>query len=865
MRVSPHGWSPLFVLLSGACRLVLLPTLVGFLFAAGASARDGELAVPTTDGDVVASGAPEGPLRHRFTVVESEIRRFVGTGRRSKLRVVIRNDGDLVWTPDRPLWLSYRWRRVGSGRWDLGIRTQLPGSVAPGATVELVAKVRAPKSAGVFVFQWDMIETPVGWFSATDPTAAPEHVVVALPLRKTLPFWVLLSTMTAIAVIARTRWRSGGALPAFIPPETDVYWLIAALFIKQNWVLVSAGWPPRTTGLWFSLATSILFALPMILIPQRARPWATWVANALLSVLLCADVVYMRFFHDLPSFALLGVVQQTGQVFDSILTLFERSDIWFFADLLPAIFLMPVLRRQTLRPRRRLIVAGVVALLLVPGIRPLWSARQAKGGTAVHYRFHLRAAQHLGVLGYHLWSAYGLARNALQKVAITEDDWRFVTTLLDERRPQRAGTGDRFGIAQGYNLIMIQVESLQGQLLDLEVNGQEVTPSLNRLAEEGVSFSLCIDQTSFGRTSDAELMSQTSLLPDTKGPAVIRHAGNDLLGLADILGERGYSTLVAVPFRKSFWNRGYSHPAFGFDTRLYGKDFEPGRKVGWGLNDRDFLQQAAGRLLDLPEPFFAYLITLSNHHPFSGFPEDFEILDLRGIDSGPLSGYLHSMRWADEAIGDFIQNLKAAGLAPRTLIVVFGDHRAGLRRLSDGAGVMDFGSTEAERILNRRVPVVMWSPSAGAPRGEVDIPIGLVDLPPTIAALLGIDPGDLPWLGRNLFGQPEEGPVTVGNRIWVDGRHIYSEGVGRTCFDRFTRRRVDRARCDEAAAEADRIRAAGALILDADLQQRLRTYLTPGRYQQTTFGSVISASENRIPSLPRPELLTPPKGIESRR
>jgi hypothetical protein len=39
----------------------------------------------------------------------------------------------------------------------------------------------------------------------------------------------------------------------------------------------------------------------------------------------------------------------------------------------------------------------------------------------------------------------------------------------------------------------------------------------------------------------------------------------------------------------------------------------------------------------------------------------------------------------------------------------------------------------------------------------------------------------------------------------------------------------------------------------------------PGRNQHTTFGSVISASEKRMPSRPRPDFLTPPNGIESRR
>ena len=153
------------------------------------------------------------------------------------------------------------------------------------------------------------------------------------------------------------------------------------------------------------MATSLLVALLIMLIPQRARPWATWGTNALLSLLLCADVVYMRFFDDLPSFAILGAVEQTGQVVDSILTLFEWSDAWFFADLLPALFLMPVLRRQILRPRRKLMVLGAGVLMLT-GIWTVWSVRQPESGTSVHYRFHLRVAQHMGVFGYHVWSAY---------------------------------------------------------------------------------------------------------------------------------------------------------------------------------------------------------------------------------------------------------------------------------------------------------------------------------------------------------------------------------------------------------------------------------------------------------------------------
>jgi len=776
------------------------------------AAHDSRFVAPRTEG---------APQKHRFTVVDSEYRRLMGVGRLSRLRVVIRNDGDLEWSNDRPVRLSYRWRRVGSGSWQRGVQTALPSSVAPGETVEMEARVRAPETVGIFAFQWDMVEERVGWFSESDPTAKPERVVVVLP---TSPVWLLFLIVTAIAVVARNRWRSGEALPRYIPLETDFYWLIAALWVKQAWLLDSLGWPPKPVGLLLSLATSILIALPVMLVPQRARPWFAWGVNAGFSFLLCADAVYMRFFNDLPSLSTFGVVNQTGQVVGSILTLFEWSDVWYFADLAPALVLIQVLRRQVSNPRRRLaIFAGGV--LVVAGIGAAWATWRPDRGTSVHYRSHLRAAQNLGVVGYHLWNACGLAREEMTGGAVTDDDWRLVCSVLDQQKPRRAATGDTAGVARGFNLVMIQVESLQGQLLGLEINGQEVTPTLNRLADEGVSFSLCLDQTFFGRTSDAEILSQASLLPDTEGPTVIRHDGNDLIGLADVLDERGYSTLVAVPFRASFWNRKYSHPAFGFETRLYAKDFEPGRKIGWGLNDRDFLQQAAGRVLDLPRPFFAYLITLSNHHPFDGFPKDLEILDLQGMAEGPISGYLHSMRWADAAIGDFLQRLRAAGIAERTVIVVFGDHRAGLQRLSHDPRVIDFGTTIAERILNRRVPLVMWCPSVDFPHGKIELPVGLVDVPPTVAALLGVDPGDLPWLGRNLFGRPGDGPVVIGNRTWVSGQYLFTVDEGEACFDRATGRKVAAARCNPTSSAADRLRSAGALILDGDLQQRLRMYL----------------------------------------
>ncbi len=94
------------------------------------------------------------------------------------------------------------------------------------------------------------------------------------------------------------------------------------------------------------------------------------------------------------------------------------------------------------------------------------------------------------------------------------------------------------------NLVMIQVESLQGFVIGLEIGGREVTPFLNRWARESLWFSNITDQTRHGRSSDAELATQASLLPRTGGAAAFRYGSNDFIGLAEVLARSGYHDAV---------------------------------------------------------------------------------------------------------------------------------------------------------------------------------------------------------------------------------------------------------------------------------------------------------------------------------
>ena len=602
----------------------------------------------------------------------------------------------------------------------------------------------------------------------------------------------------------------------------DLLWLVPSLILKQGWVLETGGRHLAPGSNWITLSATVLIVCPLLILPQRVRPCASVLLGAVVSFVLFSDVIYLRFFEDLPSFALMGAAGQTGQIADSIVSLIEKSDLRIFADLLPAALLAWWLGRLEGQRFLRLAVLALGLLLFLPGAW-IWTTSTSKTGTGRLQFSHLKVASTAGVIGYHLLDGWNRARESMAGFSLTDSEWQQVVDHLERRRSLRAGNGDTFGVADGLNLLMIQVESLQGLVIGLEVEGQEITPTLNRLAREEGYLSLCVDQASLARTSDAELLSQASLLPSPHGAAVFRHAGNHLIGLADVLSEHGYTTLSAVAFKSSFWNRRYSHPALGFRTNLFDHDFEPGQQIGWGLNDVDFLRQMTGHLSRLEQPWCAFLLTLSLHHPYEGFPSNLRILDLGEMEASPVSGYLHAMRLADKAIAEMLAWLEKEGLADTTLLAIWGDHDGSIVRTRKMAESLGLPRKVPARLLEDRVPVIVRVPGTDLVRGEVSAPSGLVDLPPTLAALLGVDPAPIPWLGRNLFGTPGNGPVVWGKSRWIDTTHLYyARNDPPRCFDIRTMNRVPIEACAQGIEAAYRQREVATLILEVDLQQRLR-------------------------------------------
>jgi phosphoglycerol transferase MdoB-like AlkP superfamily enzyme len=764
--------------------------------------------------------------------------RALVSGDETTVAVTITNTGSRAWDATS-FHVSYHWlwtvprelasRSRGNVPYHDGIRTDLTTAVAPGASARLEARLLAPSLPGVYWLQWDMVEEGRAWFAQVAPRQPRTLVVVVPPL-----VWALAPLPLLVAAIGGWRLAAGrrtASLPTASPPY-DALWCAAVLAIKPLMVVREALLEPTAVAYWLTIAVALVVpALVAAALPRRARVWTLLAIGMFASLVVLADVVYYRFFGDIVSGPALLGAHQTGRVWGSIRSLFTPGLVWIVADWPFAVWMAMRLTRSRHRdaPVARRVLATAAVLLIVAAVGLLLSAPHVLAATPLDQMFRNRAvAEQLGPFGYHAYDAWTYARARWFKAHASPQEIDDAVAWFASRAPLRSGKYPPFNAAPGANLIVVQVESLQDFVVDLTVDGQEIMPHLRRWTDDSLRFTNVTDQTNEGRTSDAEFTTMTSLLPLDHGAVAFRYPANHYIALPRVLREHGYATLSAVAFEPGFWNREVTHPQYGFERTLFEPDFTMTEQIGWGLNDRDFLQQMVPHLEQLKPPFLAWMITLSLHHPFEDFPAAHKTLKLGRLEGTSFGNYLHTMHFFDEALEAFKASLRRDGLLDRSALVVFGDHDAGFTRTPELAAAMRVGSTDAAWMLNDRIPwFVRLPPSTLAcdvcwPRGlRISSPAGQTDFAPTLLGLLGIDASPLPYAGRNLLGAPDDPPIVRPYGDWLDSHHLFfNRGSERVCYDLERRSEVDALACASSGqdAEARRAHDTSRLVVSEDLQ-----------------------------------------------
>ena len=335
----------------------------------------------------------------------------------------------------------------------------------------------------------------------------------------------------------------------------------------------------------------------------------------------------------------------------------------------------------------------------------------------------------------------------------------YMYSITDSYQTEK--NGPLFGVAKGKNLIVIQMESMQNLVVNKTYNGQEITPNLNQLIKGNtIYFDHYYQQIGSGNTSDAEFATNNSIYGTLASYTYKLYDKNYFKGLPKLLKEQGYQTAVYHAHEnRSFWNREAAYKAIGFD-KFYGgiggtenDQYDMTEWMGWGLTDTEFFKQTIPYLKQMTQPFYSFIITLSNHHPYQML-DKYQFIDLLPEDQGTLFGnYLNSAAYTDYALGQLIQELKDEGIYDNSVIALYGDHM-GLPKSDDEIykSVSRFLGKDYDFDTMMNIPLIITVPGAAQNINQtVSTTGGQLDFLPTIAYLMGFDSLDTVYLGHNLL------------------------------------------------------------------------------------------------------------------
>ncbi|GED20505.1 LTA synthase family protein [Kurthia gibsonii] len=580
-------------------------------------------------------------------------------------------------------------------------------------------------------------------------------------------------------------------------------------------------------------AIVLLLGLSFFFKKDKRKLTALVVIYTLMTILLFANAVYYRFFSDFITLPTVTQTQNFGDLGGSVLSLLKWYDILFFIDVFALMYLRFSKKTHKLVNEKRgtlknatLILAvsvgfSVVNLALAEIDRPQLLSRGFDRTYIVKY---------LGMYNYTAYDTYETVQASSERVLADSSD---ITDVLNYTRSNYAKPNkEYFGAAKDMNVIYLHLESFQTFLLNYKVDGEEVTPFLNKLMkdQETLYFDNFFHQTGQGKTSDAEFMLENSLFGLPQGSAYITKGQNTYQAAPNILKGEGYTSAVFHGNNGSFWNRNVIYKQFGFD-HFYDASFydtsSPKDMAEYGLLDKPFFKQSEPYLKELPEPFYTKLITVGNHFPYK-IDQDLVTIGKEKTGDQSVDDYFQTARYLDESVKQFFQQMKKDGLDDNTMVVLYGDHYGISSNHNKAmAQIMDKEITPYENTNLQRVPLFIHVP--GMKGGVNHTYGGQIDLLPTLLHLLGVDTQKYVQLGTDLLSKDHKEIVAFRNGSFATPNYFFVD-------DKYYDNKTGELLSEDQIPEAEKIKAEVSeklSISDKIVNGDLLRFYTPEGFKAT--------------------------------
>lgn len=317
---------------------------------------------------------------------------------------------------------------------------------------------------------------------------------------------------------------------------------------------------------------------------------------------------------------------------------------------------------------------------------------------------------------------------------------------VDRKKTNAALAGDGLTQAKPYlgpfkrqpkNIVLISVESLSASYLGTYGSQENLTPYLDQLAHESLVF----DQLFATGTRTVRGLDALSIaIPPVPGQAIVhRPDSGHLATIGELLGVKGFSTFFVYGGYGVFDSMNAyfrSNDYHVVDRTDFDQSTIQSENV-WGVDDESLFKNALN-ILDKQnklgpqgssaQPFFAHIMTTSNHRPYT-FPAN-----KINLPQGSRRG---AVKYTDYAIGQFINQAKTKPWFKDTLFVIVADHCASVA-----------GKTKLP-VEKYHIPLFFYAPDL-LPAGHYKRVVSQIDIVPTLLDLLGTSDAQY-FYGQSMF------------------------------------------------------------------------------------------------------------------
>ncbi|HEU4622305.1 MAG TPA: LTA synthase family protein [Burkholderiaceae bacterium] len=530
-----------------------------------------------------------------------------------------------------------------------------------------------------------------------------------------------LRTLAVVYVVFNTLVRVGLAIYA---GHASLFWPTQFL-------------PAMLIGFAFDVGTATFFLAPLALllsvIPNGRFARGLVVALALpLCVVLVfvgfAEFVFWNEFSSRFNFIAVDYLIYTNEVIGNIRESYNMPVLLSGVAIIAlAIWAWIIRRLQGVKPHASISPRARIAAAICWAVMPVF-ALAALNADYKEFSSNAQVSEIAGNGYFDFWHAFWNNEidydryyktlpkaKALKELAVELNGDRPEVTITQrpyEREIRATGPEKKL------NVVLISVESLSAEFLGAFGNTKHLTPNLDRLAQQSLLFTHLY---ATGTRTVRGLEALTLSIPPTPGHSIVKRPNNDhLFTLGEVFKTKGYEPLYLYGGYGYFDNMNTFFSGNGYTvvdrTALKPEDIH--FENIWGVADEDLFTLTL-RELDQRHarhtPFFAHVMTTSNHRPFTYPAGRIDIPSKTGRDGG--------VKYTDWAIGHFIEEARRHPWFDDTVFVIVADHT-------------HKGRGQTELALDAyHIPMLVYSPKHVAP-GTVDSIASQIDVGPTVLGLL---------------------------------------------------------------------------------------------------------------------------------